>query len=554
MKFFPNLSAYRLIFLISLLFIFSCSPKREDTIGSLKIFRYNEPSGIASLDPAYAKDLPHIWACNQLYNGLVSLNPKLEVIPAIAKKWEVSDDGLTYVFTLRNDVFFHDNLVFNGLERKVTAYDFVYSFNRLMNPGLSSPGTWIFNQVEKNNDQYSFEALSDTVLSIRLKRRFPPFLGLLTMPYASVISHEAITHYGNNYRHNPVGTGPFRFKYWKEGVKLVLVKNEQYFECSDNKRLPFLDGVSISFLTDKQVAFMEFAKGELDFMSGIDARYKDELLTRTGVLRTKYQNKIKLYREPYLNTEYLGILLSGETNSPFNSLKFRQSVNHAIDRKKLIRFLRNGIGRPGHQGMIPPGLPGYNENAAYGYSYNPEKARKLLTESGYSGQTITLTTTADYVDIAKFVQSQLEILGIDIRVEISPAAMMRELRAKSKLEFFRSSWVADYPDAENYMSLFLSSNKAPNGPNYTHYESNLFDSLYKKSMTEIRDEDRNALYSAMDSLAMNHSPVVVLFYDEVLRFVHPRIINLGSNPINLLDLKHTDIDFGQLKLSENGKL
>jgi peptide/nickel transport system substrate-binding protein len=85
MKFFPNLSAYRLIFLISLLFIFSCSPKREDTIGSLKIFRYNEPSGIASLDPAYAKDLPHIWACNQLYNGLVSLNPKLEVIPAIAK-------------------------------------------------------------------------------------------------------------------------------------------------------------------------------------------------------------------------------------------------------------------------------------------------------------------------------------------------------------------------------------------------------------------------------------------------------------------------------------
>jgi ABC-type transport system substrate-binding protein len=545
--------ACRLLFLLVSLIMFSCNPKQESMSGSLKIFRYNEPSGIASLDPAYAKDLPHIWACNQLYNGLVTLNAKLEIIPSIAKKWEVSEDGLTYLFTLRKDVFFHQDQVFNGIPRKVTAHDFVFSFNRLMNPGLSSPGTWIFNQVEKIHNNYSFEALSDTVLAIRLVRRFPPFLGLLTMPYASVLSQEAIQHYGNDYRNNPVGTGPFRFKYWKEGVKLVLLKNEQYFEFVEGKRLPFLDGVSISFLTDKQVAFMEFAKGELDFMSGIDARYKDELLTRTGALKAKYKNRIKLYREPYLNTEYLGILLNEESQSPFNTLKFRQSVNYAIDRKKLIRFLRNGIGQPGHQGMIPPGLPGYKENAAYGYSYNPEQARKLLSESAYSGQTVTLTTTADYIDIAKFVQSQLGIMGIDIRVEISPAAMMRELRAKSKLEFFRSSWVADYPDAENYMSLFYSLNKAPNGPNYTHFESDLFDALYKKSMLEIQADDRNALYSAMDSLAMNSAPVVVLFYDEVLRFVHPRIINLGSNPINLLDLKHTDIDFDRINLSENEK-
>lgn len=523
--------------------IFACSPVSDPKNDNLKIFRYNEPAGIVSLDPAYAKDLPHIWACNQLYNGLVSLSPGLDIVPSVARHWVITEDGLTYTFYLRNDVYFHDDQAFQGVPRKVTAHDFVFSFNRLMNPALLSPGTWIFNQVEKSGDQFAFKALSDTVLVINLKNRFPPFLGLLTMPYASVLSREALQFYGAEYRRNPVGSGPFRFRYWKEGVKLVLVRNEEYFEFSNGLRLPFLDGVSISFLTDKQVAFMEFAKGTLDFMSGIDSRYKDELLTRTGELRSKYERRIKLYRQPYLNTEYLGILLNTENQSPMQSLKFRQAINYAIDREKLIRYLRNGIGRPGHHGMIPPGLPGFNEYLGYGYSYHPVLARELLLESGYEGQTVTLTTTADYADIAKYVQAQLEVSGIKTRIEVSPAAMMRELRAKSKLEFFRSSWVADYPDAENYMLLFYSKNKAPEGPNYTQFSNKSFDLLYEESMRETNPVARERIYAQMDSIAMAAAPVVVLFYDEVIRFVHPRIVNLGSNPINLLDLKYTDIDF-----------
>lgn len=547
-----SLIGFLLLFILAEMFVACRSVDNYDSDG-LKIFRYNEPSGIVSLDPAYAKDLPHIWACNQLYNGLVALSPDLDIVPSVAKEWEVSEDGLEYTFYLRNDVYFHDDQIFNGSRRKVTAHDFVFSFNRLMSPELSSPGIWIFNQVEKSDGQFGFEALSDTVLVIRLKTRFPPFLGMLTMPYASVLSQEALDFYGGDYRRNPVGTGPFRFRYWKEGVKLVLVKNEHFFEFSNGVRLPLLDGVSISFLTDKQIAFMEFAKGELDFMSGIDVRYKDELLTRTGKLRPKYEGRIKLYRQPYLNTEYLGILLGDENESPMHSLKFRQAINYAIDKEKLIRFLRNGIGRPGHYGMIPPGLPGFNELAGYGYSYNPDLARKLLLDSGYKNHTITLTTTADYADIAKYVQAQLEVLGINCRIEISPAAMMRELRAKSKLEFFRSSWVADYPDAENYMSLFYSMNKAPDGPNYTHFSNKSFDSLYEASMRELNPAARELIYAQMDSIAMADAPVVILFYDEVLRFVHPRIVNLGSNPINLLDLKFTDIDSDQVNLSLNAE-
>lgn len=507
----------------------------------MKIFRYNEASGINSLDPAYAKDLPHIWACNQLYNGLVSMDKQLNVVPSIAKSWLISSDGLTYTFHLRNDVFFHHHTLFPDSSRRVVASDFYYSFNRLMKRETASPGSWIFNAVAIDSGFYSFHALNDTTFQIKLSSSFPPFIEMLTMTYASVVPREIVEHFGTDFRKNPVGSGPFKFQYWKEGVKLVLRKNEHYFETEQGKRLPLLDAVSISFLNDKQTAFMEFAKGELDFMSGIDARYKDEILTRDGLLKAKYADRIKLYKEPYLNTEYLGILVDPEKHNSLTDKWLRQAINYSIDRRKLIRFLRNGIGIPGHSGIIPSGLKGYDSLLSIGYQYNPEKARQLMAQFGPIEKKITLTTTADYVDVCKYIQAQLSETGINIELEISPAATMREMRAKSELTFFRASWVADYPDAENYLSLFYSKNKSPDGPNYTHFESKVFDSIYLHTMSIYNVDERKELYRMLDSIVMEDAPVVVLYYDEVLRFVNQRVKNLGSNPINLLDLRTTDI-------------
>ena len=187
---------------------------------------------------------------------------------------------------------------------------------------------------------YAFNAINDTVLEIKLTQAFPAFLGILSMSYASVVPHEALEYYGTEFGRHPVGTGPFKYQYWKEGVKLVLRKNPNYFEfektprrqdakttsdfggletqClgdSVTSRLPYLDAISISFIIDKQVAFMEFIKGKFHFMSGIDARYKDELLTRDGHLRSEYEDEIYLIREPYLNTEYLAFFLGDDENS-----------------------------------------------------------------------------------------------------------------------------------------------------------------------------------------------------------------------------------------------
>jgi len=523
----------------------SCTRKPGTGTGKT-VFRYNESAGITSLDPAFARNQANIWAVNQLFNGLVQLDDSLKPVPCIAKRWDISTDGFTYTFYLRKDVKFHDSEVFpDGKGRLVTASDFVYSFNRIVDPKLASPGAWIFGQVQKTRNSYSFEATNDSTFSVKLSSPFPPFLGLLCMQYCSVVPHEAIEKYGGDFRQHPVGTGPFFFRLWKEGVKLVLLRNRNYFETESGRRLPYLDAVAITFIVDKQSAFLEFVKGSLDFMSGIDASYKDEMLTHSGELNPKYSHRISLIKHPYLNTEYLGILydstLAVLKHSPLRRKAVRQAMNYSFDRVKMMRYLRNNIGLPGTAGFVPAGLPWYDQKKVSGYIYNPEKARELLSKAGFPNgrglPPITLTTNASYVDLCKYLQSQMNEVGFDIRIDVTPPATLREMIAQSKVAFFRASWLADYSDAENYLSLFYTPNFCPGGPNYTHYSNPEFDRLYRQAIKEVNDSARAQHYMQMDNLIMEDAPVIILFYDQVLRFTGKDITGLGCNALNLLNLK-----------------
>jgi peptide/nickel transport system substrate-binding protein len=244
----------------SVFLIFSSCGKHKNQNEKRTVFKYNESAGISSLDPAFAKDQSNIWAINQIYNGLVQLDDSLNIEPCIAKSWVISDSGITYTFTLRKDVYFHDLEMFKNIKRRVVASDFVYSFNRILDEKVASPGAWVLNNVKKTTNRFEFNALNDTTLIINLNEPFPPFLGLLSMQYCSVVPREVVEFYGKDFRKHPVGTGPFKLKLWKEDVKLVLTKNENYFEFDGKTRLPYLDAVSISFIKDKQSAVLEFIK------------------------------------------------------------------------------------------------------------------------------------------------------------------------------------------------------------------------------------------------------------------------------------------------------
>jgi oligopeptide transport system substrate-binding protein len=526
-----------------MLILSSC---HSDNLSSRQtVFNINLDEGLTSLDPAFCRNQNTIWMDNQLYNGLLQVDDSLKIQPCIAKSWQISPDGLLYTFHLRNDVYFHDDPLFaNSIGRKAVAADFVYSFGRLIDPKVASSGSWIFS--DKVDGKRSFIALNDTTFQIKLRQPFPPLLILLTAQYASVVPHEVVDFYGKDFRNHPVGTGPFKFKYWKEGEVMVFLKNDKYWEKDkDGSSLPHLDAIRATFIGDKQTAFMEFVTGKLDFLNDIDGSYRDDILTKSGRVTQKYKGKFTLNSAPYLNTMYLGMLVDSSLpivkHSPLKILKIRQAINYSIDKQKMIKYLRNSLATAGNAGFIPAGMPGFDAQKVKGYSYNPEKARQLLWDAGFPNgkglPEILLTTTVGYRDLIEYVQGQLDQVGIRTRVEITQGASLRELVSKNGVNFFYGSWIADYPDGEDYLSLFYSKNKIPWGPNYTGFNNKHFDVLFEQAHHEPNDAKRYTLYQQMDNLVMQQSPVVILYYDKLVNLYQNNIKGYSKNALNLLVLK-----------------
>ena len=281
---------------------------------------------------------------------------------------------------------------------------------------------------------------------------------------------------------------------------------------------------------------MLFLQGKLDFINSLDTSYKDELLTQTGELQAAYRDRVSLLNGPYLNTEYIGIYLDND-NPAIQSKKIREAIHIGFDRDLLVAYLRNNIGFPSKNGFIPKGLQGTSQEAI---PYDPVRARKLVMEyieENEDPPQLTITTDANYLDICEYMQRELQKIGISIQVEVMPTATLRQAKSSGKLELFRASWIADYPDAENYLSLFYSKNFSPNGPNYTHFKNSAFDSLYESALSTTEDKLRFEQYRQMDALVMKDIPVIPLYYDDVIRFVQKGVKGMEINPINLLVLK-----------------
>ncbi|HEX3767221.1 MAG TPA: ABC transporter substrate-binding protein, partial [Puia sp.] len=230
-------------------------------------------------------------------------------------------------------------------------------------------------------------------------------------------------------------------------------------------------------------------------------------------------------------------------SSPLRLLKIRQAINYGFDRRKMMMYLRNSIGTPAESGFVPPGLPSFDSSKVHGYHYDPVKARALLTEAGFPNgaglPVITLKTIDTYADLAGFITRQLEEIGMRVQIDITQKSLLLEETAKSQALFFRGSWIGDYPDAENYLSVFYSENPAP--PNYTRYHNRRFDELYRNSLVENNDSNRYSLYREMDQIMILDAPVVPLWYDQVIHLVNPAVTGFEANGLNLLELRHTRI-------------
>ena len=520
----------------------SCGDSSEHS--SDTVFCYNESNGLTTLDPAFSRDIEVMWITNQLFDGLVELDSQMNVIPCIARNWEISEDGLHYRFFLRSDAYFHPSPLFaDSSRRKVTASDFVYTFNRILDPKVACPGAWIFSSVDYSGGN-GFKAVNDSVLEIHLREPFQPFLGMLSMQYCNVVPHEVVEHYGVDFREHPIGSGPFRFAFWYENVALVLHRSSNYwmFDASGT-RLPYLDAVKVEFAKDMSVEFQGLLQGKFDFMSGIHSSFKDELLDPSGNLAAAYQSMLKFQKTPFIKTDYLGFQVDPaaeiNANSPLLDVRVRRAISYAINKDEMVKYLRNNSVFAAHQGFVPPVLNPLNDSTYY--EYNPTTSLALLAEAGFpNGEglpEIVLSTTADYTDLMEYIQHSLNTIGLKVRVNVLQGPALREQSAKAQLAVFRKSWLADYADAENFLTVFYSPNFCPSGPNYTHYKNETFDGLYEKMKREPNDSLRLSYVAELNQILMQDAPVIPLYYDQVSHFVRSNVHGLQTNPVNMLDLR-----------------
>ncbi len=561
-----------LCILILFLFLVSCknSVSNKDRLREAKgeryyggTLRYNEEEFLKSLYPLNITEVTGHRIAEQIYEGLVRFNQKtLTIEPALAKSWEVNEEGTLYTFHLRTDVFFQDDSCFaDGKGRRLTAHDIKYCFDRLCyhNPA-DNQGFWIFKDVVKGANEYNeataqksnsvpgvegVRVINDSTVSVELYTPFSVFLSRLGLIFAKIYPKEAVEKYGSEMRVKCVGTGPYKLKLLKENEIAFLTRNENYWGKDEwGNRLPYIDYIKISFVKEKRAELLSFKKGEVDFLYRFPLDMVDEVLNPDGSLKEGYA-QYQLQSAPVMAFQYYGFL---NTHPIFSSKKVRQAFCYAIDRERLCTYTLRNSGAPAKYGMVPPGTGAYHAELVKGYDFQPEKAKQLLKEAGYpNGENfpkITLQLNSGggrNAQIAEAIQKMLdEVLNIQVELLTVPWAQHTEAVESAKAVFWRLGWVADYPEAENFLNLFLSKyvpediNEKTYINSYRYVNKN-FDAVLEKALRTVDDSLRNSLYAEADQIVTDDAPVLPLFYDKDHRLLQPNLRNFHQNAMEYRD-------------------
>ncbi|MFC1735322.1 ABC transporter substrate-binding protein [Candidatus Hydrogenedentota bacterium] len=495
--------------------------KLQDVEGAA-VLRVRMKTDPPSIDPAHGTDTSSAFLQECIFDGLVQLDPvTLEVVPAVAKSWEIFDGGRGYTFHLRKGVKFH-----NG--REVTSEDFRYSFERLVNRKTRAERAWVVSMLSGSADFASGKSLNISGIetpdpyTVILKIDEPSaiFLPQLTMANAGAVPKEEAEKWGEEFTAHPMGCGPFKFVSWRSDIDVVL---EAFGDYYDGK--PAIPKVEFRILPDDSVAYSEYKTGGLDLLNPLpNGRLRD--------IQAELPGEVDLV--PTLGTYFLSFNLEHE---PFKgNKKLRQAFNYAINKKAICEVLEEGRCVPA-TGVLPPGMPGHNPELV-GYPYDLEKAKSLLAEAGYPGGeglpeiTLWYNTSQGHQAICVNIQAELKKIGVRIKLKnIEWAAYLKAVEA-GEPSFFRLAWIADIPDPDNFLyTKFHSRMIAEEGnDNDSRYRNPEFDALIDKARALTDFDERVKLYQQAEKLIVEDAPwVFVYFYGEAI-LLKPRVKGFVHSP------------------------
>ncbi len=487
--------------------------------------RYRLREDPPDLDPAQASDVVSAAVLLNVGDGLVTFEPlTLEVRPAVASSWTVSDDGRVYDFTLRDDVLFHDGT-------KVTADDVSWTFHRLLSKELNAERRWILEPVlgakeyERGEAESiaGVEVVSPTHVRLTLAEPFAPFLGQLCMEAGSILPRSHYSDPEKKYLRHPMGCGPFMFEQWQQGNFLKLKAFPDYYGTKAS-----IAGITYRFMQDKLTAVEAYKNGELDIVDEIPAGQR-------GALQKELGDEFRKW--PQLGVYYFGM---NQENPPFKgNKKLRQAVNLAVNRTYICEKLQEGKDMPA-AGILPPGVPGHDPSTVRD-TYDPERARQLLAEAGYPEgkglEPIVLYYNTDdsHQRVAQQVQQDLAAIGIRIQLRNLDWGSYLDFvegsdTVNSEAAFYRMGWIADYPDPDNFMTVRMSCDYFGPKGNYDRYCNPEFEALIDEGRKLTNMEDRIPLYRKAEQIAMDDAVWLFLYYYGEEALIKPHVEGFALSP------------------------
>ena len=475
-----------------------------------------------TLDPHLTSDTTSAFIVVEIFSGLVSLNTDLQLVPDIAERWEIGENGLVYTFYLRPEAKFHDG-------KPVTAQDFKWSLERSANPKTASPvaDTYLNDIVgsqavfDGDTEEISgIKVIDDHTLQITIDAPKAYFLAKLTYPTAYVLDQENVESGGRTWFDNPNGTGPFKLREYKIGERIVLERNEHYY-----RELAKLDTVFMNLAGGQSMAMYE--NDELD-ITGVGLFDLERVLDPNEEL-----NKHLIIAPPEFSIAYIGF----NTNmNPFDDVKFRQALNHAVDKELIAEEVLSGLRVPAY-GILPPGFPGFNPNIK-GLRFDAELAKQLLSESRYADPAsrdrivITIPGTGGIpgLDLEVIIEMWRQILGVEVEIQsVEWATYLQDLNRNKFQAFAGLGWEADYPDPQDFLDILFHTDSSINHGGYSNPE---IDAVLEEARVEPDINRRIALYHEAEEMIVNDAAWVPLWFTgEQYALIKPHVKGYKLTPM-----------------------
>jgi len=486
-------------------------------------------TGPLTLDPAISADMSSHLYVMQIFSGLVCLDRELTIVPDVAESWEKSLDGKTYTFHLRQGVKFQDG-------KEVTAADFKYSWERACDPdtGSSTAATYLGDIVGaqdvlagKATEISGVAVIDDYTLQVTIDAPKTYFLDKLAYPTAFVVDGANVES-GANWWREPNGTGPFKLKEWEPGQQLILERNQNYYGEPAK-----LEQVVFHFSAYEPMALYE--TGQID-VTPVSTSYIDEATDESNPLH------LELAVTPELSLYYIGF---NTANPPFDDINVRRAFCLAVNKERIVKVISRDMLNEA-DGILPPGMPGYNE-ALEGLDYDVEKAKELIAESKYGDVAnlppITLTVEGYGNGIPSYlgavIQEWQQNLGVEISVrQVEPENFLYNLK-QEKDEMFELGWIADYPAPDNFLDILFHTGSENNIFEYSNPD---LDALLDQAAIEQNMAVRLAMYQQAEQLVVDDAPCLPLFHGNNYILVKSYVKGYELSPLGIPDLSKVYID------------